>query len=72
MRKGDKHQIKRHREHKHPREDPKQYKDQTNDGLAAKQLKMLSERAISYERIARICKATSVEELDDPWGSDGE
>lgn len=71
MRKGDKHQIKRHRENKHPNEDPKQYKDQTNDGLAAKQLKMLSERAISYERIVKICQAKSVEELDEPRGSDG-
>jgi hypothetical protein len=72
MRKGDKHQIRRHREHKHQREDPKQYKDQTNDALAAKQLKMLNERAISYERIVRICQAKTVEELDEPWGSDGE
>ena len=68
LRKGDKNQITRHRKKHHPHEDPKQYKDQTNDPFAAKQLKMLSERAISYERIVRICQAKSIEELDEAWG----
>jgi hypothetical protein len=73
VRKGDKHQISRHWEKKHPHDPNKCVKDQDVDPLAAAQLKALDLRGIEYERIAGICKATCIADLGDsgvsPFGT---
>jgi hypothetical protein len=65
VRKGDKHQISRHRAKKHPKAPNKCYKDQDVDRLAASQLEALKKRGIEYERIAEICNAKCIEDLRD-------
>lgn len=71
VRKGDKHQISRHRANKHPQAPKKHYKDQDENPLAAAQLQALGERGISYERISQICNAQHVDDLNDGAASEG-
>jgi hypothetical protein len=72
VRKGDKHQIARHRAKKHPQAKvPNRcYKDQDEDPLAAAQLQALSERGISYDRIVKICQAKCIADLSDVRAQD--
>jgi hypothetical protein len=72
VRKGDKNQIYRHRTAKHPGEPKKRWKEQDEDPVALKKYKVLNERGLSYERIAEICRATTIAELEEPWEHAGE
>ena len=67
VRKGDKHQMKRHRRSRHPREPPLLFREQDQDPVALKQFKALNERNLGYDRVAKICRATTLAELDEPW-----
>ncbi|KAF8545233.1 hypothetical protein BDD12DRAFT_160625 [Trichophaea hybrida] len=72
VRKGDKNQIYRHRTSKHPDEPKKRWKEQDQDPIVQKKYRALNERSLSYDRIASICRATTIAELEEPWERAGE
>ena len=67
VRKGDKHQMIRHRRSQHPNESALLYREQDQDPVALRQYKLLNERNLGYERVTKICRATTLAELDEPW-----